>query len=128
MQSRTPRRPEKSSKLTQQRNNTCWQLSIRTEASPDCASGNEVARPPRNGRASNTWTRNPAPPRAAAAESPANPPPITITLGIFHHTAIPVRQVFAFGTFCRAGDQARHAVLLYATDNARLNYVRQLAW
>src|ERR1039457_6387524 len=85
MQSRTPRRPEKSSKLTQQRNNTCWQLSIRTEASPDCASGNEVARPPRNGRASNTWTRNPAPPSAAAAERPANPPPITIALGISGH-------------------------------------------
>src|ERR1039457_260212 len=49
MQSRTLSRAYKSSKLTQQRNNTCWQLSIRTEASPDCASGNEVARPPRNG-------------------------------------------------------------------------------
>src|ERR1039457_1742999 len=109
MQSRTPRRPEKPSKLTQQRNSTCWQLSIRTEASPDCASGNEVARPPRNGRASNTWTRNPAPPSAAAAERPANPPPITIALGISGHALVgrAILPAAAFQAVGPAGERVR---------------------
>src|ERR1035441_398896 len=45
-------------------------------------SGYEVARPPRNGRASNTSTAKPASPSAAAAASPASPPPAMSTLFI----------------------------------------------
>jgi hypothetical protein len=68
-------------------------------------SGKEVARPPRNGRASNTSTRKPALPSAAAAESPASPPPITITLGNLHHSFC--RPLSGFGTTCSRATTAQ---------------------
>src|SRR6202049_764598 len=43
-------------------------------------SANEEARPPRNGLCSSSFTRNPASASATPEESPARPPPITITL------------------------------------------------
>src|SRR5277367_202378 len=63
----------------------CWQLSmVSLPASYD------VARPPRNGRDSKTRTECPTPPRAAAADRPAKPPPMTITSGI--HIRIAKRE------------------------------------
>src|SRR5437764_6458515 len=56
---------------------TCWQLSMR---SPDSGSMKEEARPPSSARFSKSVTLNPSSESAAAAASPAIPPPITMTL------------------------------------------------
>src|SRR5271165_4553701 len=63
----------------------CWQLStVSPSPSAPFAPGSvyEVARPPRNGRDSNSSTSKPAPPSAAAADKPASPPPAMRTLAI----------------------------------------------
>src|SRR5207253_5657363 len=51
-------------------------------SSPPAGTAYDAARPPRNARVSNRSTSKPAPPKAAAAESPARPPPAIRTLGI----------------------------------------------
>src|SRR5262245_13329061 len=55
--------------------NRCCPLSITL---PVSGSTNERARPPRCGLASRTTTRAPSAASRVAADSPANPPPITI--------------------------------------------------
>src|ERR1700736_2582105 len=65
-------------RLVQQRNSTCWQLSM-TSPVPGCSY--DDALPPRNGRFSKSVTRNPASERAHAAARPARPPPATATVG-----------------------------------------------
>src|ERR1700724_4808112 len=65
-------------RLVQQRNSTCWQLSM-TSPVPGCSY--DAALPPRNGRFSKTVTRNPAAASAHAAARPARPPPATATVG-----------------------------------------------
>ena len=78
-QSPRPMRRQKSSRLVQQPIATCWQVST---SWPLAESRKEAARPPRHAACSNSSTRQPCSAVAAAAPSPANPPPTTATVGL----------------------------------------------
>src|SRR6186713_2277257 len=63
---------------------TCWPLSTR---SPVAGSTKADARPPNDGRASSTRTRNPRSASAVAALNPEKPPPMTMTSCVNLQTA-----------------------------------------
>src|ERR1700730_17664040 len=74
----TPSSAVHSTRMLQQRNSTCWQLSMISPV-PGCSY--DDALPPRNGRFSKRVTRSPASASAHAAARPARPPPATATVG-----------------------------------------------